>query len=98
MRKPTNSNHHHRKNNLHSIIVLTAVLPLIAISSVSQAKNSARDIKSASVVQTTKTTKVGYKNLGRRSMPKTYLGRAPYICSPSGFGRTSSCKLRVSYN
>nr|WP_051000058.1 hypothetical protein [Sinorhizobium fredii] len=24
----------------------------------------------------------------------TYLGRAPYICTPSGFGRTSSCFLR----
>ncbi|MDZ5698801.1 hypothetical protein [Chelativorans sp. M5D2P16] len=23
-----------------------------------------------------------------------YLGRAPYICTPSGFGRTSSCFLR----
>ncbi len=25
-----------------------------------------------------------------------YLGRAPYICTPSGFGRTSSCFLRSS--
>ncbi|MEI2299597.1 hypothetical protein [Ensifer sp. MJa1] len=25
-----------------------------------------------------------------------YLGRAPYICSPSGFGRTSHCFLRAS--
>jgi hypothetical protein len=24
----------------------------------------------------------------------SYLGRAPYICTPSGFGRTSSCFLR----
>lgn len=24
----------------------------------------------------------------------SYPGRAPYICSPSGFGRTSSCFLR----
>ncbi|AWI60422.1 hypothetical protein [Sinorhizobium fredii] len=24
----------------------------------------------------------------------TYLGRAPYVCTPSGFGRTSSCFLR----
>ncbi|WP_173934818.1 hypothetical protein [Chelativorans sp. Marseille-P2723] len=25
-----------------------------------------------------------------------YLGKAPYICTPSGFGRTSSCFLRAS--
>ncbi|WP_133304814.1 hypothetical protein [Mesorhizobium sp. DCY119] len=25
-----------------------------------------------------------------------YAGRAPYICTPSGFGRTSSCFLRGS--
>lgn len=24
----------------------------------------------------------------------SFLGRAPYICTPSGFGRTSSCFLR----
>jgi len=24
----------------------------------------------------------------------TYLGRAPYICTPSGFGRTSTCFAR----
>lgn len=26
---------------------------------------------------------------------RAYLGRAPYICSPSGFGRTASCFLRA---
>jgi hypothetical protein len=25
-----------------------------------------------------------------------YLGRAPYICTPSGFGTTASCFLRAS--
>ncbi|HEV7305682.1 hypothetical protein [Ensifer sp.] len=32
-----------------------------------------------------------------RSRTTAYLGRAPYICSPSGFGRTSHCFLRASY-
>lgn len=27
-------------------------------------------------------------------MRTTYLGRAPYICTPSGFGSTSRCFLR----
>lgn len=31
-----------------------------------------------------------------RRRTATYLGRAPYICSPSGFGRTSHCFLRAS--
>ena len=26
---------------------------------------------------------------------EAYYGRAPYICTPSGFGRTASCFLRV---
>jgi hypothetical protein len=29
-----------------------------------------------------------------KAVRTTYLGRAPYICTPSGFGRTSSCFLR----
>lgn len=31
-----------------------------------------------------------------RKTTAAYLGRAPYICSPSGFGRTSHCFLRAS--
>ena len=31
-----------------------------------------------------------------RRRTTAYLGRAPYICSPSGFGRTSRCFLRAS--
>lgn len=31
-----------------------------------------------------------------RKRTAAYLGRAPYICSPSGFGRTSHCFLRAS--
>lgn len=31
-----------------------------------------------------------------RRRTTAYLGRAPYICSPSGFGRTSHCFLRAS--
>lgn len=27
---------------------------------------------------------------------RVYLGHAPYICGPSGFGRTSACFLRAS--
>jgi hypothetical protein len=29
---------------------------------------------------------------------KVYLGRAPYICTPSGFGKKASCFLRASAN
>ncbi|HEV7317251.1 MAG TPA: hypothetical protein VGO04_01395 [Ensifer sp.] len=32
-----------------------------------------------------------------RRRTTAYLGRAPYICSPSGFGHTSHCFLRASY-
>ncbi|WP_104662940.1 hypothetical protein [Ensifer adhaerens] len=31
-----------------------------------------------------------------RRRATAYIGRAPYICSPSGFGRTSRCFLRAS--
>jgi len=36
------------------------------------------------------------KRLVRKANAKVYLGKAPYICSPSGFGRTSHCKLRTN--
>lgn len=97
MRNPTNSSHRH-KINLYPIAVLTSALSLMVVASASQANSSEREIKSVSLVQSAKPTKVGYTKTNRRSTRKTYLGSAPYICSPSGFGRTSSCKLRVSYN
>ncbi|OCP38964.1 hypothetical protein [Ensifer sp. LC163] len=34
--------------------------------------------------------------LPARKRVSAYLGRAPYICSPSGFGHTSRCFLRSS--
>ncbi|MGF6173946.1 hypothetical protein [Ensifer sp. 4252] len=34
--------------------------------------------------------------LPARRRVSAYLGRAPYICSPSGFGHTSRCFLRSS--
>ncbi|RDL50813.1 hypothetical protein BLJAPNOD_01938 [Ensifer sp. M14] len=34
--------------------------------------------------------------LPARKRVTAYLGRAPYICSPSGFGHTSRCFLRSS--
>lgn len=34
--------------------------------------------------------------LPARKRVTAYLGRAPYICSPSGFGHTSRCFLRNS--
>ena len=30
-----------------------------------------------------------------QQQPVAYYGDAPYICSPSGFGRTSTCVLRT---
>ncbi|WP_312363065.1 hypothetical protein [Ensifer sp.] len=34
--------------------------------------------------------------LPARKRVTAYIGRAPYICSPSGFGHTSRCFLRSS--
>jgi hypothetical protein len=46
----------------------------------------------------TKTKLVKIQNSTKRPVMKAsssrYLGRAPYICSPSGFGRTSTCFAR----
>jgi hypothetical protein len=33
-------------------------------------------------------------NLLPKPVSHSYLGRAPYICTPSGFGRTSGCFVR----
>jgi hypothetical protein len=32
----------------------------------------------------------------RQRTKRAYLGRAPWICTPSGFGRTASCFQRAS--
>lgn len=41
----------------------------------------------------------GNKAEGDRSSTKrAYLGRAPWICTPSGFGKTARCFQRSSYN
>jgi hypothetical protein len=38
----------------------------------------------------------GGKVLPVKQVSSSYLGRAQYICTPSGFGRTSGCFLRKS--
>ena len=86
------------KNPTNSIFMLTAALSLVVVASTSQATSSEREIKLASVERGIAATKFGNKKSTQRRASKTYLGKAPYICSPSGFGRTSSCKLRVSYS
>lgn len=35
--------------------------------------------------------------LPARAEKAQFLGRAPYLCTPSGFGRMGSCYLRTSY-
>jgi len=86
----TNSNTQHHKSKFNSIIMLMAAASLLTTVSVSNAKNSKLVIKYNSTTQNAKANK--------RSIRKIYLGSAPYICSPSGFGRTSSCKLRTRIN
>ncbi|MDQ0323388.1 hypothetical protein QO002_005594 [Pararhizobium capsulatum DSM 1112] len=48
------------------------------------------------VKQKVSTTKMvnGTKVVSQTAITVTYLGRAPYICTPSGFGRKSSCFAR----
>jgi len=79
-------------------LFLAGALPLVLLAGTvtspshagqSDQSASSRNIQLAAVSDGS----VVKKTLKRR----TYLGHAPYICGPSGFGQTSSCFLRASF-
>ena len=79
------------------LITLSAAFAITAIPSAANAENETREGSSTSMFSGTKAAKPK-KRLRQKSTRKVYLGKASYICSPSGFGRTSKCRLRSKYN
>ncbi len=85
-------------------VVRCAVAVLLAVALTGCSTTTDRSVKTASLIK-----QVGYAVPGKKPATNkqiavtqravklvrtTYLGRAPYICTPSGFGRTSNCFLR----
>lgn len=80
-------------------LALIAVLPsgCAVLSSSTTALSGSNQVGYPRITIDEKTTTSGKKSksvLPAKLMSNNYLGRAPYICTPSGFGRTSGCFLR----
>jgi hypothetical protein len=82
---------------LNSAVATLAAAMVVVICSSTATPAKAADGYSHSVLKPETTSKKLAK--GNAVNPETpvtasYLGRAPYVCSPSGFGRTSICFAR----
>jgi hypothetical protein len=81
-------------------LALIAVLPsgcTVLPSSTATTPSGSNQVGYPRIAIDEKTTTSGKKSksvLPTKLMSNNYLGRAPYICTPSGFGRTSGCFLR----
>jgi hypothetical protein len=88
-------------SNLLNLMVTAAIA--VALSSCTAAQTKVAALNSTStefgypnpVPQSpAKKTASSSKVISRTVVTATYLGRAPYICTPSGFGRKPSCFTR----
>ncbi len=70
-----------------------ALLVGIGSAGIAEARERAGDAKSKRYVATQPAPK---RVIGQERLKRVYLGRAPWICSPSGFGRRANCFLRAS--
>ncbi|MCX8279133.1 hypothetical protein OSJ77_02915 [Phyllobacterium sp. 0TCS1.6C] len=73
--------------------ILMAATLAIGLAGAVQAQASSPEAAYSRTVKAKKTGKpTAMKKLGRPVATKaSYLGRAPWICTPSGFGQTSRC-------
>jgi hypothetical protein len=72
---------------------ILALLVGIGSSGIAEARERAGDVKSKRYAATQPAPK---RVIGQERLKRVYLGSAPWICSPSGFGRRASCFLRAS--
>lgn len=91
-------------SKLHTISLLCTAIATIALSgcnsiidTTAQASHAltAEAIKPKSKVQAVSRHAVVTKRSQKVSETVRFYGRAPHICSPSGFGQTSHCFLRT---
>ena len=88
---------HKSASALNSAVATLAAAMVVVICSSTATPAKAADGYSHSLLKPETTSKKLAK--GNSVNPETpvtasYLGRAPYVCSPSGFGRTSICFAR----
>ncbi|MGY5811246.1 hypothetical protein ACXHXG_26525 [Rhizobium sp. LEGMi198b] len=74
------------------IVAVCAAMPMnmAAAQSISAERGDQNVIKPADSKKKT----IKSKNVSAKTAKPIYLGGAPYICTPSGFGHTSRCFLR----
>jgi len=72
-----------------------AILIGLGSAGAADAEEGAEAVKSRQPVAAQASAK---RVAARTDAKRVYLGRAPWICTPSGFGRTASCFERASLN
>ncbi|WP_133123836.1 hypothetical protein [Phyllobacterium zundukense] len=98
--KPAEGGVAHIKNLARGVLTATLVVAVSSCAAMptKMAQGQARSTEfgySSPLKETT--TRKAIKNvrvISETVVKARYLGRAPYICTPSGFGRTSSCFAR----
>jgi len=76
---------------------LVAVVSVAAPVRMAEAQSASLDLGYPSDLKAGDTKKKitkGRNSISAKVIRVSYLGRAPYICTPSGFGRTSRCFAR----
>jgi hypothetical protein len=81
--------------------ILTAALAVVVCAAtpikMAEAQSASIEVGYPKGLKANTTNKKVTKNrngISARIVKASYLGRAPYICTPSGFGRTSTCFAR----
>jgi hypothetical protein len=73
-------------------IALISTLALVGVSVMAMAQDGAPVVQKKHV----RLALLSGKGAAATPARKIYLGQAPYICGPSGFGHTSKCFARAS--
>ncbi|WP_426130579.1 hypothetical protein [Pararhizobium sp. PWRC1-1] len=90
----------HIENLTRAVLTATLVVAVssCAVTPTEMAKGQSRSIgfgySSPLKGNTTRKATKNVEVISETVVKARYLGRAPYICTPSGFGRTSSCFAR----
>jgi hypothetical protein len=81
------------RSRLATIALAAVVMGAVGFTEAAQAQSSSLEISYArSLKNSVKTAKV-VKNR-KLAIKASFLGRAPFVCTPSGFGQKSSCFAR----
>ncbi|CAN7281447.1 hypothetical protein LJR231_001339 [Phyllobacterium sp. LjRoot231] len=87
-------------SNLTKVMLMAALVAVVSMATPvrrAEAQSASLDLGYPSDLKaggTKKKITKGRSTISTKIIKASYLGRAPYICTPSGFGRTSRCFAR----